>query len=185
MKKQFHISDVLSVTTGRLVSTRHMAGIYEILNHMTNDQLFTHQLPRASAECKPWLIRQYPQLADVDGGALDAWFERQEQVQANQAYGKCEAAWREAAARYHASGRAEREKEIMHEAARRQDEAREKRNAVATRLVALWLESQIKEFGEFLNVEPIPADDHARRDAVEELESMVGKERVIVIDAEP
>jgi hypothetical protein len=29
--KQFHISDVLSITTGRLVSTRHMTGVYDLL----------------------------------------------------------------------------------------------------------------------------------------------------------
>lgn len=60
--KTFHISDVLSVTTGRLVSSRHMDGIYEILNFLTGDNLFTHQLPRAMRECEPWLETQFPQL---------------------------------------------------------------------------------------------------------------------------
>lgn len=60
--KKFHISDVLSITTGRLVSTRHMDGVYDILNFMTGDNLFTHQLPRASDECKPYLLQQFPQL---------------------------------------------------------------------------------------------------------------------------
>lgn len=60
--KEFHISDVLSVTTGRLVSSRHMDGIYEILNFLTGDNLFTHQLPRAMRECEPWLKTQFPQL---------------------------------------------------------------------------------------------------------------------------
>ena len=62
MAKQFHISDVLSVTTGRLVSSRHMEGIYEILNFLTGDNLFTHQLPRAMRECEPWLRSQFPYL---------------------------------------------------------------------------------------------------------------------------
>lgn len=60
--RTFHISDVLSVTTGLLVSSRHMAGVYDILNFLTGDDLFTHQLPRASKECKPWLRTQFPQL---------------------------------------------------------------------------------------------------------------------------
>jgi hypothetical protein len=60
--KKFHISDVLSITTGRLVSTRHMDGVYDILNFMTGDSLFTHQLPRANEECKPYLLEQFPQL---------------------------------------------------------------------------------------------------------------------------
>jgi hypothetical protein len=58
----FHISDVLSITTGRLVSSRHMEGIYDILNFLTGDELLTHQLPRAAKECEPWLKTQFPQL---------------------------------------------------------------------------------------------------------------------------
>lgn len=59
---KFHISDVLSATTGRPVSNRHMQAIYEILNYMTGDQLDIHQLPRARKGCEPGLRRQYPQL---------------------------------------------------------------------------------------------------------------------------
>lgn len=66
--KLFHISDVLSVTTGRLVSGRHMEGIYEILNFLTGDNLFTHQLPRAMRECEPWLKTQFPQLMEDSPG---------------------------------------------------------------------------------------------------------------------
>lgn len=62
--KMFHISDVLSVTTGRLVSSRHMDGIYDILNFLTGDNLFTHQLPRAMRECEPWLRSQFPGLME-------------------------------------------------------------------------------------------------------------------------
>ena len=62
---QFHLGDILSVTTGILVSPGHIAAVHELLDFMTNDQLFTHQLPRASDECKPELLRQHPDLADV------------------------------------------------------------------------------------------------------------------------
>jgi hypothetical protein len=64
MTKNFHLSDVLTITTGRLVSTRHMDGVYEILNWMTDDNLFTHQLPRASRECAPVLCALYPSLSE-------------------------------------------------------------------------------------------------------------------------
>ena len=64
--KLFHISDVLTVTTGRLVSSRHMDGIYDILNFLTGDSLFTHQLPRAMNECNPWLRTQFPRLFPED-----------------------------------------------------------------------------------------------------------------------
>jgi hypothetical protein len=62
--KTFHISDVLSITTGRLVSSRHIDGIYDILNFLTGDNLYTHQLPRAMRECKPWLRSQFPSIME-------------------------------------------------------------------------------------------------------------------------
>lgn len=73
--RQFHLGDILSVTTGRLVSPRHMDGVYDILNHMTGESLFTHQLPRVSEEAAPVLLRQHPQLAEVtgDGVTADNW----------------------------------------------------------------------------------------------------------------
>ncbi len=61
--KEFHLGDVLSITTYHLVSPRHIGGVYDILNFMTGDNLFTHQLPRAGDECRPYLIEQFPQLA--------------------------------------------------------------------------------------------------------------------------
>lgn len=64
--KQFHIGDILSITTGRLVSPRHIEGVYDILNHLTADSLFTHQLPRASRECAPYLCERFPDLAAVE-----------------------------------------------------------------------------------------------------------------------
>ena len=64
--RSFHIGDILTVTTGKLVSPSHIGGLYEILNFMTGDSLFTHQLPRASDDCRPSLLRQHPDLAAVD-----------------------------------------------------------------------------------------------------------------------
>lgn len=62
MGKEFSLGDVLSITTGRLLSERRIDGVYDILNWMTGDDLFTHQLPRAGKACQPWLVEQYPQL---------------------------------------------------------------------------------------------------------------------------
>lgn len=60
--RQFHLGDILSISHDRLVSPRGMAGIYEILDFMTGDNLFTHQLPRASRECKSHILAQLPWL---------------------------------------------------------------------------------------------------------------------------
>lgn len=63
--RTFHLGDVLTITTGALVSPRHMDGVYDILNWMTGDDLMTHQLPRASNECHGPLLAQHPDLAAV------------------------------------------------------------------------------------------------------------------------
>lgn len=72
MTREFHIGDILSVTTDYLVSPSMIGGVYEILNHMTGEDLFTHQLPRAVKECRPHLLAQHPQLAGCDCSGLDA-----------------------------------------------------------------------------------------------------------------
>jgi hypothetical protein len=121
--RRFHLGDVLSITTGRLVSPSHIDGVYAILNYMTRDNLFTHQLPRASKECAPWLLRQHPKLAEVK--VPDEF-----------------------------SGKAH---------------------------VDEWLAEQVKGYGETLEIQPIPQDDHDRKNPLTELEEMVGKDRVIPI----
>lgn len=65
--KQFHLGDVLSITTDHLVSPRHIGGVYDILlNFMIGDDLFAHQIPRVSDECKSHLVAQFPQLATAE-----------------------------------------------------------------------------------------------------------------------
>lgn len=63
--KTFHLGDILSATTGKLVSTRHIEGVYDILGFMTGENLMTHQLPRAMREAAPEILRQHPDLADI------------------------------------------------------------------------------------------------------------------------
>lgn len=62
----FHISDVLTIITGRLVSRDGMDGVYHFLNFMTGDDLYTHQLPRAALVCEVALKAQFPHLADAE-----------------------------------------------------------------------------------------------------------------------
>jgi len=78
MGKKFHLGDVLSITSSRLISPRLILGVYDILNYMTGETLFTHQLPRASRVCRPYLLKQFPQLKDVtcEGINPSNWRER-------------------------------------------------------------------------------------------------------------
>ena len=69
MKKTFGLGAILSITTGKLLCD--IGGVYQILNYMTQDKLYTHQLPRATKECAPWLLRQHPQLANLDASGVD------------------------------------------------------------------------------------------------------------------
>lgn len=60
--KRFHLGDILSITTGHLLSPRDIRGISEILEFMTGHRLARYQLPRASEICRPELLLQLPQL---------------------------------------------------------------------------------------------------------------------------
>jgi len=69
--KKYHIGDILSITTSKIVSPSHIGGIRNILNYMTGDNLYDHQLPRAADECRPWLKAQFSWLNDVDASDVN------------------------------------------------------------------------------------------------------------------
>ena len=69
--RDFHIADVLSVTTGRLFSLRMVEGVQDILSFMCGHSVMTHEIPRAIRTAGPHLLRQHPQLRDVDLSALN------------------------------------------------------------------------------------------------------------------
>lgn len=86
--KQFHIRVLLTITTSRLLTKGKDRGrlsppdngigdLYDILGWMTNDSPMTHQLPRFANECKPWLLRWFPELAACGAqsalDSLDKW----------------------------------------------------------------------------------------------------------------
>jgi hypothetical protein len=79
--KRFDLRTILTATTGRLLAEPEgendngIGRLYELLGWMTNDQPFTHQLPRFADECKPWLLRWFPELVPVSGSlqSLDKW----------------------------------------------------------------------------------------------------------------
>lgn len=77
--RMFPLADILTMTTGLLLSRRHMEGVYDIANWMTGESLMTHQLPRAADVCGPALLAQHSQLrgveppAGMDVPGLMAW----------------------------------------------------------------------------------------------------------------
>lgn len=77
--RTFALADILTMTTGRLMSARGIEAVYDLANWMTGDNLMTHQLPRAADICGPALLAQHPQLVgveppqDIDVPDLMAW----------------------------------------------------------------------------------------------------------------
>jgi hypothetical protein len=82
----FHIGDVLSITSGVLLSPRGLTGVKELLSYMTEEDLSLYELTAAAEACAPILRAQFPTLAaefipkfDHSSEAL-AWLESLESV---------------------------------------------------------------------------------------------------------
>ncbi len=81
MNKIFALGTILTVTTGRLLTKPNDAGngiedLYQLLGHMTGEPPYTHSLGRFSEECKPSLLKWFPELASVDETELDELMEK-------------------------------------------------------------------------------------------------------------
>ena len=74
--KAFHLRVLLTVTTDRLLTQdKGIGDLYDILGWMTNDSPMTHQLGRFGEECKPWLLKWFPEItpALASTASLDKW----------------------------------------------------------------------------------------------------------------
>lgn len=81
--RSFPLDEVLTVSMGLLLARRGMEAVYDVLNFLTGDSLFTHQLPRALKACGPAVLAQHPDLASITDpefgddvqAELPAWLE--------------------------------------------------------------------------------------------------------------
>lgn len=62
--KEFKIEVVLSAIQGVLLCK--IGEVYEVLNFLTGDNLYTHQLPRAGQVCRVKVFQQHPFLKTID-----------------------------------------------------------------------------------------------------------------------
>lgn len=71
----FDLGTILSIVTPILLTK--IENVYEILNYMTGDELYTYQLPRVAREMTPVILEQHPQLTKVtwDGVGVENWKE--------------------------------------------------------------------------------------------------------------
>jgi hypothetical protein len=64
--KEFPTADVLSAITGMMVpSELHdypITGVYLVLNWMTGEDVYTHQIPRIGREAAPVVLALHPEL---------------------------------------------------------------------------------------------------------------------------
>ncbi len=63
--KAFPTGDVLSTATGYLVTPNGIGAVYEVLNWMTGESVYTHQIPRIGREAKAVLLAAHPELAEA------------------------------------------------------------------------------------------------------------------------
>jgi len=61
--KQFDLGAILNITTSRLFTS--MDDVYEVLNYLTGDSIFTHQIPRVMDAAKPYVLSLHPELEGV------------------------------------------------------------------------------------------------------------------------
>jgi hypothetical protein len=66
---KFTFQEIASAGTGFLFGVSEtdngIGGVYRVLNFMTGDDLFTHQLPRALTTCQPAMFVQHTWLKDL------------------------------------------------------------------------------------------------------------------------
>lgn len=82
--RSFHLGDVLSITTSRMLSPTSMGGIHEIVTHMTGELAADLACIEARPRCATALLAQHPQLSELvdadaklDLSTADAWLAKQ------------------------------------------------------------------------------------------------------------
>lgn len=61
-REEFPLADILTLTTGMMLAEGGCSSLQKMLDYLTRDNIFTHQIPRAATVCAPWVVSQYPNL---------------------------------------------------------------------------------------------------------------------------
>jgi cytochrome c len=64
-ERTFELLDVISATSGYLVTDKGIGAVYDVLNFMTGESIYTHQIPRVSREARAAILVYHPWLAEV------------------------------------------------------------------------------------------------------------------------
>lgn len=84
--REYDLGDILSVSHGRMFSSRGLDGVRDLIEYLVDEPVFTHQLPRVANECAPSLREQLPFLDQIKIPRLNSqeqyqtWMARQYQI---------------------------------------------------------------------------------------------------------
>lgn len=73
MKKLIPLGDVLSVTTGKLVSDNGITGLKTLVEYMWGQQVPLIFQDNAVSDCRGYLLFQHPQLQGITGDISDSY----------------------------------------------------------------------------------------------------------------
>lgn len=62
-EKTFNLGSILTITTGRLFT--EMDNVYEILNFLSEESIYTHQIPKVMKIAQQYVLDKCPQLNGV------------------------------------------------------------------------------------------------------------------------
>jgi hypothetical protein len=62
-QRDIDLGTIISITTGRLYSG--LDKIQTALEYITNNEIYTHQIPIATDEATPYILSKYPELKGV------------------------------------------------------------------------------------------------------------------------
>ena len=69
--RRFHIGDLLSVTTGVLVSPRYMEGLSDVVGYLTGADIDVDRIPESLAACRAYIVQELPALSDIAAEDVD------------------------------------------------------------------------------------------------------------------
>jgi hypothetical protein len=80
--RRFHLGDLLSVTTGVLVSPRYMEGLSDVVAYLTGADIDVDRIPESLAACRAYILLELPAFRgiaaeDVDFDSWRSWLDSQ------------------------------------------------------------------------------------------------------------
>ena len=66
--RRFDLGIIISVISGRVFT--EIENMYDILDYLTGDSIYTHQIPRVMDQVRPYILSIYPGLEGIGSDAI-------------------------------------------------------------------------------------------------------------------